>query len=134
MKEVVMRKQVMIVDDEVAARTLVSIMLRRAGYEVIEAHNGLSAKKMLDTYRPDLFIVDVMMPGIDGIELCRQLRTHAQAANTPILILSARSDHYSIEAGLKAGASGYLTKPVLHQNLIVKVGELIGDTNSFHSQ
>lgn len=121
-----MRKKVMVVDDEAPARKLLSIILQRAGYDVIEAGDSRGVQEQLKSQTPDLFILDVMMPGMDGIELCQRLRAFSQTADTPIIILSARSDPHSIEEGLRAGANDFIPKPVLHRHLVVKVNELLG--------
>lgn len=121
-----MTKQVMIVDDEVGALTLVGIMLDRGGFDVLKAHDADEALAMLESTTPDLFILDVMMPGIDGIELCGLLRSRSETAETPILILSARGDAEMVVRGMEAGANDYLPKPILHHDLVSKVRGLLG--------
>lgn len=115
----------MIVDDEVGALTLIGIMLERGGFDVIKASDAYSALERLQHTTPDLFILDVMMPGMDGIELCRRIRAIPQTEKIPILILSARGDAEARDMGLTAGANNYLTKPILHHDLINKVAELL---------
>lgn len=116
---------VMVVDDEVGALTLIGIMLERGGFEVIKAQDAYAALEALSNKKPALFVLDVMMPGMDGIELCTRIRAMAQHKHTPILILSARGDPQSIEQGIAAGANDYLTKPVLHHDLITKIRGLL---------
>lgn len=123
-----MAKKIMVVDDEVGALTLIGIMLERGGFEVIKAGDAYAALEMLKSTTPDMFILDVMMPGMDGIELCKQLRAHQGLQSTPVLILSARGDADAVSMGLAAGANSYLSKPILHHDLITKVQELINST------
>ena len=121
-----MPKQVMVIDDEVGALALIAIILERNGFAVVKAQGGAVALGLLDKAKPDLFIMDVMMPEMDGIELCRRLRSRADTAATPILLLSARSDAETIEQGRLAGANEFLTKPVFQHALVNKVSMALG--------
>ncbi len=119
-------KRILVVDDEMGARTLIGIMLERGGFEVLKAQNGREALDMLgDTSTPDMFILDVMMPEIDGIQLCRMLRERDDTKLIPILILSARGDAKSVIQGMEAGATDYILKPIFHHNLVDKVRSLL---------
>jgi len=119
-------KCVLIVDDEVGARTLIGIMLDRGGFKVTKAKDADEALTMVKKDElPDLIILDVMMPGMDGIELCRVLRTKPRVTETPILILSARGDLEAISRGMEAGATDYLPKPILHHDLVAKVRSML---------
>jgi DNA-binding response OmpR family regulator len=118
-------KRILVVDDEIGALTLIGIMLDRGGFEVIKAKDANQALSILDKDTPDMFILDVMMPGIDGIELCRMLRNRTQTSITPILILSARGDSESVMRGMDAGATDYLPKPILHHDLVAKVRHML---------
>ncbi len=122
--------RILVVDDEVGALTLIGIMLERGGFEVLKAHDAYAALDLLQVERPELIILDVMMPGMDGIELCGRLRAMPPLEVTPVLILSARGDPESIEQGLSAGANDYLQKPILHHDLITKIYELLGSDGS----
>jgi len=121
-----MAYEILVVDDEVGALTLIGIMLERGGFTVLKARDASIALEMLENAEPDLFILDVMMPGMDGIELCREIRARNTTARTPIIILSARGDADSIEEGFEAGADDYLSKPILHHDLVRKVRETLG--------
>ncbi len=116
----------MVVDDEVGALTLIGIMLERGGFNVVKANDAYIALELLRNLIPDLFILDIMMPGMDGIELCRRIRAMPAAQSVPILILSARGDEEAKEQGMEAGANSYLSKPILHHDLITKIDELLG--------
>jgi DNA-binding response OmpR family regulator len=118
-------KRILVVDDEIGALTLIGIMLERGGFEVLKAKDADQALSVLNLDTPDLIILDVMMPGMDGIELCRVLRQRTDTQELPILILSARGDAKSVMSGMDAGASDYLPKPILHHDLVAKVRRML---------
>ncbi|HEX3049150.1 MAG TPA: response regulator [Aggregatilineaceae bacterium] len=118
-------KRILVVDDEIGALTLIGIMLERGGFEVMKAKDAEQALAVLEMETPDLIILDVMMPGMDGIELCRRLRDRPDTQPLPILILSARGDAKSVMNGMDAGASDYLPKPILHHDLVAKVRRML---------
>ena len=123
-------QSVLVVDDEPMARTLLRLMLVRSGYEVIEAVDGHDALKKLDMHSPDLIILDVMMPGLDGYEVCAIIRERFDRNQLPIIMLSAKSDLLSAQTGLDAGATKYLTKPVSPDDLTRHVGDTLEEANS----
>jgi DNA-binding response OmpR family regulator len=118
-------KRILVVDDEIGALTLIGIMLERGGFEVLKAKDADQALSVLELETPDLIILDVMMPGMDGIELCRVLRDRTDTKELPVLILSARGDAKSVMSGMDAGASDYLPKPILHHDLVAKVRRML---------
>ncbi len=119
-------KRILIVDDEVGARTLIGIMLDRGGFKVSKAKDANEALNLLEKEgNPDMIILDVMMPGMDGIELCRAIRKRSNTQDIPILILSARGDAESVMRGMDAGATDYIPKPILHHDLVAKVRQLL---------
>jgi two-component system alkaline phosphatase synthesis response regulator PhoP len=118
-------KRILIVDDEMGARTLIGIMLDRGGFDVLKAGDANEALAMLDSEKPDLMILDIMMPGMDGFELCKKIRQKPEHAETPVLILSTRGDSESVMRGMDAGATDYLPKPILHHDLVAKVRQLL---------
>ncbi|MGQ9889165.1 MAG: response regulator transcription factor [Aggregatilineales bacterium] len=120
-----MKKHILVVDDEIGALTLIGIMLERGGFGVLKAKDARSALAILDQNTPDLIILDVMMPGMNGIDLCRAIRERSDTDHTPILILSARGDAESIMRGMEAGANDYLPKPILHHDLVAKVRSML---------
>lgn len=120
-------KRILVVDDEIGALTLIGIMLERGGFEVLKAKDADSALSVLGTETPDMIILDVMMPGTDGIELCKIIRDRGATEKTPILILSARGDADSVMKGMEAGANDYLPKPILHHDLVAKVNKILAD-------
>jgi DNA-binding response OmpR family regulator len=118
-------KRILVVDDEIGALTLIGIMLDRGGFEVLKARDANQALDTLDKDSADLIILDVMMPGTDGIELCKMIRARKTTAETPVLILSARGDAESVMRGMDAGATDYLPKPILHHDLVAKVRNML---------
>jgi CheY-like chemotaxis protein len=108
---------VLVVDDEPMARTLLRLMLVRAGFEVVEAEDGFDALQKVSQNLPDLMILDIMMPGMDGFTVCESIRNDARTAALPIIMLSAKTDAESINRGLQVGANKYLTKPVSPEDL-----------------
>ncbi len=125
-----MKKNVLVVDDEIGALTLIGIMLERGGFGVLKAKDAHVALSVLEENQPDLIILDVMMPGMDGIELCRIIRQRPVTRATPVLILSARGDAESIIKGIEAGANDYLPKPILHHDLVSKVRAMLGESTT----
>ncbi len=121
---------VLVVDDEVGALTLVGIMLEKGGLNVLKAQNAHIALNILETEQPDLIILDIMMPEMDGIELCQVIRSNAMIGEIPIIMLSSRSDPKSVQSGLAAGANDYIQKPVLHHDLLAKVQRALQNTAS----
>jgi DNA-binding response OmpR family regulator len=120
-----MKKNVLVVDDEIGALTLIGIMLERGGFTVLKAKDADAALAVLDQNTPDLIILDVMMPGTDGIELCKMIRHRGDTMGIPVLILSARGDADSVMRGMEAGANDYLPKPILHHDLVSKVRSIL---------
>ena len=100
--------RILLVDDEEAIQTLLAYPLRKEGYEVVAARDGRQALDLFAEQRFDLVVLDVMMPRLDGIEVCRRLRTRSQV---PIIMLTARDDEVDKVLGLEIGADDYITKP-----------------------
>ena len=117
---------VLIVDDEPMARTLLRLMLVRAGFNVIEADGGVEALQKVKTSKPHLMILDVMMPEMDGFAVCKAVRNDEATSDLPIIMLSAKTDQDSMEKGLSLGATKYLTKPISPEELTNHVREALG--------
>ncbi|MGB1249562.1 MAG: response regulator [Candidatus Promineifilaceae bacterium] len=120
-----MSHSILVVDDEPMARNLLRLMLVREGFDVYEAVDGQDALDKLERTHPDLLILDVMMPGVDGISVCRKVREKCVFNTMPIIMLSARTDQDSVEEGLAAGATKYLTKPISAVQLTQHVCECL---------
>jgi CheY-like chemotaxis protein/HEAT repeat protein len=123
-----MKKQILVVDDEIGALTLIGIMCERVGYSMLKARNGFSALAVLDQTTPDMIILDVMMPKMNGIELCRIIRSREDTGTVPILICSARGDSESVMLCMEAGANDHVPKPILHDDLVAAVRRLFDET------
>jgi DNA-binding response OmpR family regulator len=123
-----MKKNVLVVDDELGALTLIGIMLERGGFNVLKAKDADVALAILEQSLPDLIILDVMMPGMNGIDLCRVIRQRDDTKSIPVLILSARGDAESVMQGMEAGANDYLPKPILHHDLVAKVRSILAQS------
>jgi DNA-binding response OmpR family regulator len=121
-----MTKHILVVEDQAGTLKLIASMLEREGFSVLKAWDAYSALDVLDTFTPDLLIIDMMVSGTGGIELYRQVRTHPQAAQTPIIVLAGPGNSKSVEEALRAGADDYQPKPVLHHELLTKVRRALG--------
>jgi len=122
-----LNQSVLIVDDEPMARTLLRLMLVRAGFEVAEAENGFDALEKVEGNVPDLILLDVMMPGMDGFTVCEKLRARQETAELPVIMLSAKTDVDSINRGLLVGATKYLTKPISPEELTRHVKDALSN-------
>lgn len=109
---------VLVVDDEPTLRDTVSYNLRKAGFDVITVADGPSAIAAARTHRPDLIVLDVMLPGMDGLHVCRAIRAES---SVPILMLSAKGEEFDRVLGLEIGADDYLTKPFAMRELLARV-------------
>ena len=116
------RGLVLIVDDEPANRTLLRDPLEVHGYEILEAENGEQALQMVAQRPPDVILLDVMMPRLDGYEVCRLLKKDARTATIPVLMVTALSERMERLMGIAAGANDFLTKPVDLQEVALRVG------------
>ena len=120
------QKKILIIDDEKAIRMALTDCFQKEGFDTFEASNGNEALHIVDTQQPELIILDVMMPGISGIEVCRDLRDDPKTRGIKIIMLSARGQEKEKEEGLKAGADRYITKPFDYVELMKVVEELLG--------
>ena len=118
-----MAQLIMIVDDEPGVRALLNDTLRIAGFETVEATDGMSALTLLRTHKPDLLVIDINMPLMDGFELVERLRSTNDL--TPVLMLTAREDKADIMRGLKIGADDYVVKPFGIEELILRIKAIL---------
>jgi len=112
---------VLIVDDDPTARETLVAMLESEGYDLQLAKDGAQALQMLEQLQPDLILLDVMMPGMDGFEVCRRIRSTPQLAEVPILMLTALDDRDSLLKGIESGADDFLSKPADRRELTARV-------------
>ncbi|MFE0046974.1 response regulator transcription factor [Streptomyces albireticuli] len=120
------RRTVLVVEDDPGVRSTLDQLLRFEGYRVLTASDGLEALGLLERERPDLAVVDVVMPGLDGLGLCRMLRRRGD--RLPVLVLTARHEVGDRVAGLDAGADDYLAKPFATEELFARVRALLRRT------
>lgn len=116
-----MTSNILIVDDEPSICELLKFNLNKAGYSTCEADNGNMALELVKMAKPDLIILDLMLPGIDGLEVCRIVKRQQQTAGIPIIILTAKSDEVDKIIGLELGADDYMTKPFSPRELVARV-------------
>jgi len=117
--------KILLVDDEPDILEFVSFNLNKENYEVNTCSNGKDALEKALNFKPDLILLDIMMPRMDGIETCEEMRKYNELNDVIIVFLSARSEDYSLIAGLNAGADDYITKPVKPKVLITKIKSLL---------
>lgn len=124
---------ILIVDDEDDILDLVRYNVEKEGFDTLTARDGAEAVDIAEKHRPDLIILDIMMPRMDGIEACKRLREHAQLRTTPILMLTAKSEEQDHVAGLEKGADIYLTKPISIPILISQVKALLRGSSRYET-
>jgi DNA-binding response OmpR family regulator len=122
-----MNHRVLIAEDDSNILTSIEFLLSQAGYFVTTANHGEQVWLALQSQPLDLAVLDVMLPGIDGLELCRRIRATDSLRTMRVLILSARGRHSEIEAGLKGGADAYMTKPFGTREFLATVARLLND-------
>ena len=110
--------RILMVEDDAVIREATQLSLRRHGYDVVTADDGLEAVAAFDKYRPDAVLLDIMLPGLDGISVCRRIR---QSSTVPVVMVSARGDAVDVVLGLEAGADDYVTKPFDTQVLVARL-------------
>ena len=116
---------ILIVDDEPNIVMSLEFLMRKNGYQVSIARNGTEALDVIDHTPVDLVLLDIMMPDVDGYQVCRHIRQHPERAGTRIIMLSAKSKEADIQKGYEAGADLYLPKPFSTRQLMEKVKELL---------
>ncbi|GCF09272.1 response regulator transcription factor [Dictyobacter arantiisoli] len=120
-----MARKILVVDDEAVLVETIVYNLEQSGYQVVMAMDGLSALEIARREEPDLIVLDIMLPGIDGLEVCRQLRREQRTATVPIIMLTAKGDEIDRVVGLEVGADDYVTKPFGRRELLARVRALL---------
>lgn len=120
-----MAKNILIIEDDRSAARLAQYTLQQVGYEVSLAYDGFEGLNKAIADRPDLIILDVMLPGLDGYEVCHRLRERNETAALPVLMISAKVRDEDRDIGIKVGADGYLAKPVEPSVMLEKVESLL---------
>lgn len=142
MKETASQKKILIVDDEPDIIEFLRYNLRKEGFAVVSANDGRQAIAVAEQEKPDMIILDIMMPELDGVETCRILRSTKEFAATPIAFLTARDEDFSQITALDVGGDDYITKPIKPRVLLSRIGALLrrasvlneeeGDTIKLH--
>jgi len=123
------RKRILVADDEVYIVHILEFSLNMEGYEVISATSGEEALRKAEKERPDLVVLDVLMPGMTGHEVCRRLRMDERTRDIPIIFLTARDSLADRDFGLGLGANAYITKPFGPRRLIEAIETLLDETS-----
>jgi two-component system alkaline phosphatase synthesis response regulator PhoP len=122
-----MGKKVLVVDDHQDAINILTMILKKGGYDPLSAKDGVEALQRIDEERPELVLLDVMMPKMDGYEVCQAVKADPKSRHIPILMLSAKTDPASKERGRELGAADYITKPINPTEILKKVKEYLPD-------
>jgi len=127
-------KLITIVDDEEDIVELVGHHLKREGFKVKEFHNGRDFLSFLESVVPDLAVLDIMLPGIDGLEICRMLKSKTSTSSVPIIMLTAKASEADIVVGLELGADDYIVKPFSPRELVARVKTVLRRTTAIEDQ
>ena len=123
-----MVKEILIVDDEPNVLVPIQFLMEQQGYRVMIAERGEEGLDLIYQYKPDLVLLDIMLPGIDGYEVCEIIRLNPNYRNVKIIFLTAKGREVEIAQGLALGADAYITKPFSNAELLAKVKELLEET------
>ena len=123
-----MPKKVLLVDDSATSLVMNRVVItRKTPHEVLTAENGPEGLRLAALNKPDLILLDVMMPGMDGLEVCRNLRSKTETAKIPIILLTYRSGDDIVKRGFESGCTAYLNKPIEDAKLLQTVSSYLGD-------
>ena len=125
-----MNPEVLIIDDDDSLQNMIHLVLERASIAARHAHSAAEAWQQLERKVPDVILLDLMMPQIHGLDFLKELRSREEYNTVPVIILSAFADKETIQRGMDAGASQYLTKPSLSRQLVAAIQSAIGDDES----
>jgi DNA-binding response OmpR family regulator len=124
-----MAKTVLVVDDELSILVPVRFLMEQLGYQVLDAQSGEEALEIIIKTKPDLVLLDIMLPGIDGYEVCEILRLNPEYKDIKIIFLTAKGRELDVAKGLALGADAYITKPFSNKEVIEKVKTLLGSND-----
>jgi two-component system, OmpR family, alkaline phosphatase synthesis response regulator PhoP len=125
---------ILVVDDEQDLLDLIEYNLKKEGYRVLKAENGIEALEAAKEHKPDLVLLDIMMPKMDGLEVCRRMRSDADLHHIPVIFLTARGDEKTEVEGLDLGADDYVTKPISTTKLISRIKAVLRRFSETESQ
>lgn len=124
-----MGNKILVVDDDADITDFIKLVLEEAGYEVVTAENGRAALKQVIKEKPDLILLDVMMPEMSGWEVCELIKCNEESKNVPVIMITAKSEVQSKVKGMQVGANGYVTKPFEIDDVIEKVRLMLESKN-----
>ena len=122
-----MRKRVLLVDDSATILMMEKMILLRGPYDVTTARDGMEALEKAKAEHPDLILLDVVMPRMDGFETCRRLRQQAETRDIPVIFVTTRGESENVDNAFKSGASDHVTKPINSAELLAKLRTHLGD-------
>jgi CheY-like chemotaxis protein len=122
-----MKKKILVVDDSRTALFMVTTILRKGPYELVTAHDGQQAVEVASSERPDLILMDVIMPRKTGFEACRELKQREDTKAIPVILVTTRGEEENVESGFASGCNDYVTKPINAQELLAKVRDHIAN-------
>jgi two-component system alkaline phosphatase synthesis response regulator PhoP len=122
--------KILVVDDEIYIVHILDFSLGMEGYEVITALDGEQALEKVKTEKPDLIVLDIMMPKLDGYEVCKNIKSSADTQHIPVILLSAKGRNVDQKLGFDVGADDYITKPFSPRKLVERINQLLGQTVS----
>ncbi len=123
--------KIVVIEDEAAIRRVIVLALKTVGYRnVLEADNGRAGLDLVERERPQLVLLDLMLPGMDGMEVCRRLRANPVTRDTPVIMLTAKSEEHDVVLGLDAGANDYVTKPFSKAILLARIRAVLRHPDS----
>jgi two-component system alkaline phosphatase synthesis response regulator PhoP len=123
-----MTKRILIVEDEPHIIVALKFLMEQCGYQVVIAYDGEGAIESIDKFKPDLILLDIVLPGIDGFEVCEVVRLNPKWQEIKIVFLTAKNDEVDIAKGLAVGADAYIMKPFSNARLVSKVEDLLSKT------
>jgi DNA-binding response OmpR family regulator len=125
-----MNERVLIIEDETPMRTALADLLASEGYRALTAADGESGLKRALDEKPDLILLDIMMPKLDGYEVCKAIKSNAATKGTPVILLSAKGRNVDQKMGFDVGADDYITKPFSPRKLVERINQLLGQAIS----
>ena len=115
------RKKILLVDDSTTTLMMEQMVLRQQAYDIVTAKNGREAVAAAALEKPDLILLDVVMPEMNGFEACRRIRQDIASTNVPIIMVTTKGEEHNVETGFQSGCSDYITKPINGAELLTKV-------------
>ena len=121
------RKKILLVDDANTARLMVKMILRQSGFEIVTANDGVEAVAQVEKEQPDLVLMDVIMPRMNGFEAVKEIRAKNGFEDVPIIMVTTRGEEENVRRGFEHGCSDYLTKPINNVELLAKIYSFLGE-------